>query len=74
MGERVSAKDLGTVWEPNAPEAILISTDSGAAVLALRAHPDDADQRCVVVVWAGTELASFGGPNDEARSGHRLYI
>jgi hypothetical protein len=36
-------------WEPNAPEACLVSDDQGRAALAQRAHPDDSDQRCVVL-------------------------
>lgn len=51
----------------------MLSDDSGRTRLAVRAHPDDADQRNVVLVWAGVEFASLSAPNDEAISGHRLW-
>jgi hypothetical protein len=73
MDEHVTILDLGVAWDPNAPEAILISNDSGRTVLALNPHFDDDDQRCVVLVWTGARSASLSGPNDEAISGHRLY-
>jgi hypothetical protein len=33
--------ELGVVWEPNAPLAILVSDDFGKTALALERHPDD---------------------------------
>lgn len=51
----------------------MVSDDSGRTRLAVRAHPDDADQRNVVLVWDGVELASLSAPHDEAISGHRLW-
>jgi hypothetical protein len=72
MAEHVELLDLGVIWEPNAPDATLLARDDGTVVLALRAHPDDEDQRCVVLVWAGAQSASMAAPNDEAISGHRL--
>jgi hypothetical protein len=71
--ERVEVLDLGVVWDPNAPEAILASNDRGRAVLALNPRHDDEDQRCVVLLWTGTRSARLSDPNDEAISGHRLY-
>ncbi len=73
VAERVLSWDIGFRWEPSAPDAVLAVADSGRAVLALRPHFDDPDQDCVVVVWSGTRAAVMGPPNDEARSGHRLY-
>lgn len=73
MTEHVVALDLGVVWQPNAPEAMLLADDSGQTVLAINPHPDDQDQRCVVLVWTGTHSASLADPNDETISGHRLY-
>ena len=60
-------------WEPNAPEAFLTSDDIGRGALALRAHPDDPDQRCVVLRWDVVSFALMGPPNDEALNQHRLY-
>ena len=73
MAERVVPWDPGFMWEPNAPDAVLAVRDGGQAVLALNAHLDDANQDCVVFVWSSTLAAIMGPPNDEARSGHRLY-
>ncbi|HZC70883.1 MAG TPA: hypothetical protein VE442_09330 [Jatrophihabitans sp.] len=73
MPEHVVPVDLIAGWDPNAPHAVMISADSGTTVLALDAHQDDADQRCVVLVWTGVASASMSAPNDEAISGHRLY-
>jgi hypothetical protein len=66
MVERVEALDLGVVWDPNAPEAILASNDRGRTVLALNPRHDDEDQRCVVLVWTGTRSACVADPNDES--------
>lgn len=73
MAEHVEALDLGMVWDPNCPDAILLARDTGQTVLALQAHPDDADQRCVVLVWTGCRFACMIPPNDEAISAHRLW-
>jgi hypothetical protein len=73
MAERVVRVGLGVKWEPNAPDAVMVSNDPGRTVLAARAHPDDSDQRNVVLVWSGVETATLGAPNDEAISGHRLW-
>lgn len=77
MAERVEPYDLhldGPLrWEPNAPEAFLVSDDMGRGALAQRAHPDDSDQRCVVLRWDVVHYALMGPPNDEALNQHRLY-
>lgn len=71
--ERVVRTGLSVRWEPNAPAGVLVSDETGRAALAVRAHPDDADQRNIVLIWSGVELASLGAPNDEAISGHPLW-
>src|SRR4051794_15473553 len=73
MTEHVVAVDLGATWNPNAPEARLLSDDFGKTLLALNPHHDDAYQGCVVLAWSGTRTACMADPNDEAISGHRLY-
>jgi hypothetical protein len=47
--------------------------DFSRAALAQRSHPDDPDQRCVVLRWDLVVHAQMGPPNDEARHLHRLY-
>jgi hypothetical protein len=71
--EQVISWDPEVRWEPNAPAAVLISTDDGTTALALNPHPDDPDPRCVIFSWSGVAAAFMGAPNDEAISGHRLY-
>jgi hypothetical protein len=39
----------------------------------MRAHPDDPDQRCVVLLWDVVSYALMGPPHDEALHLHRLY-
>lgn len=73
VAENVVGIDLGVTWEPNAPEAWLVSDDNGRAALALKAHRDDPDRRCVVLIWSGVHSSWMADPNDEALSGHRLY-
>ena len=73
VAEHVEALDLGVTWEPNAPDAMLLSADLGPTSLALQAHPNDPDDRCVVLVWNGCRYACMAPPNDEAISGHRLW-
>ncbi|MCC2322747.1 hypothetical protein [Cellulomonas xiejunii] len=72
MPEHVIDHDLGVLWEPNAPEAVIVSQDA-VLTLALRAHPDDIDQRTVVLRWSGVVWWCAGAPNDEAVASHRLY-
>lgn len=75
VAERVEAYDLGLSirWEPNAPSAFFVSDDMGRAALAQRAHPDDQDERCVVLRWDVVSHARMGPPNDEALAQHRLF-
>jgi hypothetical protein len=73
MAEAVVPVQPSVAWEPDAPNAVLLSDDFARTVLALNAHPDDADTRSVVIIWEGVRYAAMGSPNDEARSGHRLY-
>jgi hypothetical protein len=73
MGERVVESGIRIRWEPNAPDAVMVSDDSGRTALALRAHRDDSDQRNVVLVWRRVEFAALSAPNDEAISGHPLW-
>jgi len=64
VAERVEPHDVHISvplrWEPNAPEAFLVSDDMGRGALAQRAHPDDADQRCVVLRWDVVSYALMG--------------
>jgi hypothetical protein len=73
MVERVVVADLGVVWDPNGPEAELAATDRAVATLRLRPRWDDPDKGRIAIVWRGVQYSSMGWPNDEAKSGHRLY-
>jgi hypothetical protein len=73
VAERVVPLELGVEWEPNAPDALLLVSDSGLGLLVLRAHFADVDQRFVTLLWGGCVAAMMQPPNDEALSGHSLY-
>ena len=73
VAEHVVPLDLGVEWQPNGPNAVLIASDYGPAVLALEPHFADADQRQVVLRWEPPRLTLSSPPNDEAITGHRLY-
>ena len=66
MSERVQPLGLNVWWEPNAPEAVLLSNDLGRTAMSVRAHPDDPDERQVVLLWTRVEWAAIGAPNDDA--------
>jgi hypothetical protein len=71
--ERVTDADLGIVWDPNAPDALLLATDHGETRLRLRARADDSDQHPVVLVWQGAIATRMEPVNDEGCSRHRLH-
>lgn len=61
-------------WEPNAPNASLVTSDeTGVSQLRLRAHPDDPDQSLVIIEWVGALASTMASPNDEGRHEHPLY-
>jgi hypothetical protein len=60
-------------WEPNAPDAVLISDDFGRGALALTAHPKDPDRRTVVLRFDLVMYSAMTPPNDEALNHHPLY-
>lgn len=59
MAEHVVPVDLLTDWALDEPDAVLLSDGAGTTTLALTAHRDDADQRCVVLVWRRSCWASL---------------
>jgi hypothetical protein len=71
--QRVVPLELGVTWEPNAPLATLRSSDLGNATLTLKAHPDDHDQRDVVITFHECRAAARLPFNDEALHLHPLY-
>ena len=69
MSERDVQAGLNVNWEPNAPEAVLVSNDLARTVSAARAHMDDADQRNVVLgVLTCQPLPEPSLPNRPSRS------
>jgi len=71
--ERVVPVEVGVTWEPNAPAATLWSSDRGEARLTLAAHPDDDDQRDVVITFERCRAASRLPFDDEVLHEHPLY-
>ncbi|NHA70357.1 hypothetical protein [Phycicoccus flavus] len=63
---------MDVTWDPNAPDAVLVSDDCGRGALALRAHPDDSDRRTVLLRFDLAVYALMTPPNDEALSHHPL--
>jgi len=70
--ERVASYDLGVKWEPNISNPLLVQ-QGARALLAVDPHFDDEDQRLVVIQIVRCQGVWLGLPNDEARSGHRLW-
>lgn len=62
MPESVESLELGVAWSPGA-EGVLLSRDLGPSALALRAHHDGSDSRCVVMAWTGCRFAIMSPPN-----------
>ncbi|BBH16755.1 hypothetical protein Back2_10420 [Nocardioides baekrokdamisoli] len=73
MGERVVPSGINIEWDPNVPDAVMVSNDFGVTALAVAAHPSDSDERNVVLLWRGVAYSTFGAPNDEALAGHPLW-
>lgn len=73
MAERVESVEVGVLWEPNAPEAVIAADDFGVIVLAARAHAGDADRRTVALRWFDAIVTKSEPFNDEARHRHPLH-
>ena len=58
--------DLGILWEPNAPSPVLFQVPN-LALLVIRPHYDDADQRPIVFRWHGCAGAFLTPPSDEGQ-------
>lgn len=71
-GQRVIPYDLGVRWDPNGSDPLLVQ-EGDRAMLVVGCHFDDPDKRLVVVDLHGCSGVWLAGPNDEARSGHRLW-
>jgi hypothetical protein len=69
--EHLVQLDLGVMWERNWASPRLI--DSGNAWLIVEPYHDDDDRRWVSLCFRHSDGAVVGPPNDEARSGHRLW-
>ena len=64
---------LSLRWEPNGVVEPALAVVAGAARLKLGHHPDDADQRSVILTFERARHVSIGFPNDEGRLHHRLW-
>lgn len=51
MVECVQSIDVGVVWDPNASNSVMLSTDDADTVLALNSRYDDDDSRAVILRW-----------------------
>jgi hypothetical protein len=72
-GERVVPLDLGLVATPGAPYPVLLQNDWNAFLVFYLAAIDPSGDAIGIVEWIGCTSTSFGYPNEEALSGHRLW-
>src|SRR5688500_17740369 len=71
--ERAVPVDLGVVWTDGGPMPTLLE-EGGRAFLAFRLAPVDPSGDDVgVIEWLHCWATSYGYPNDEAITGHRLW-
>ena len=69
----VTPIEVGITWDPNAPDAVLISGDNSVAVLALNANIGDPSRDAVVFTWLGCRGTRLQPWNDEGILGHPLW-
>lgn len=69
--EYVVPLDVMARWDAVAPRAEVVGPDDGRAALAVAPHPDDPDQRCVVLLWTGAQSITQSDPHTPL-SRHRL--
>ena len=72
MSEYVVPLDVMVRWDAIAPRAEIAGPTDGRAALAVAPHPDDLDQRCVVLLWTGARSVTASDPHAPL-SRHRLY-
>ena len=65
--------EVGITWDPNAPDAVLVSGDNAIAVLAFNANVDDPSRDAVVLTWVGCRGARLEPWNDEGILNHPLW-
>jgi hypothetical protein len=71
VSEYVVPLDVMVRWDSVAPRAEIAGPTGGRAALAVAPHPDDLDQRCVVLVWTGARSITTSDPHAPL-SRHRL--
>jgi hypothetical protein len=72
VAEYVVPLDVMVRWDAIAPRAEIAGPVDGIAVVALAPHPDDLDQRRVVLRWTGARSVASSDPHAPL-SRHRLY-
>jgi hypothetical protein len=72
VAEYVVPLDVMVRWDAIAPRAGIAGPVDGRAAVALAPHPDDADQRTVVLRWTGARSVVTSDPHTPL-SRHRLY-
>jgi len=69
--ETVEPYDVGASWSALGSPYLMQTGDK--AILVIKASEDDDDRRWVVIRVHGCRGIVVGPPDDEARSGHRLF-
>ena len=72
VSEFVVPLDVMVRWDPRRSARRGRWADGGRAALAVAPHPDDLDQRCVVLLWTGAQSMTASDPHAPL-SRHRLY-
>ena len=72
MSEYVVPLDVMVRFDSIAPRTEVVGPEDGRAALAVAPHPDDLDQRCVVLLWTGARSVTASDPRTPL-SRHRLY-
>jgi acetyl-CoA acetyltransferase len=72
VAEYVVPLDVMVRWDAIAPAAEIAGPVDGVAAVALAPHPDDADQRTVILRWTGARSVTISDPHAPL-SRHRLY-
>jgi hypothetical protein len=72
VSEYVVPLDVMVRCDAIAPRAEIAGPASGRTALAVAPHPDDQDQRCVVLLWTGVRSMTSSDPRAPL-SRHRLY-
>src|SRR5262245_19507185 len=65
--------DLGIKWSAGAPSPTVLADEHDAYLVFDLGETETGGERTGIVTWRGVLALTFGFPNDETQSGHRLW-